>query len=613
MYKDYRFQVNITLLSPVISQAQQGTRLGVDTEAWEIEKEGEKYPALPGSLIRGNLLHSWLKLAQLSPKWISKPQIFQYLGQEATKTSPDTSNKPQRAQLRSSDNWIAEKPKQATNLHRIKIDKATGVVGTGMLQTLTAPHPVGREVVYRGWFEATLEASQLTDLKHKLEKGLSFISALGAFKGVGFGRVLKVQVNDAIDCEQDAELLNKELEDEFSLALSLDRPICFAKPHPDMSNRFESTLHIPGGAIKGAIATRIEQLQDPQFEILAEHLAAIRISHAHPCLTENSPGKRPSAIPLSLYFAEKTAQNKVIDECFDAASESEESTLKRHNIRFKSDWKEKNRNAIQTLFLGMSDAQLPQRLLKVKTAIDSKTNASKDEALFSVDTLKTDKHHWVSNINLEAIAVENRDKFKQALCKLLAQGLNSLGKTRAQTSQIKIAKPQDSTVQPTVQQSLQSTVQKADQVCILLQSDALLFDKNTRLPATNGANELRKIYQKSWEILSDRSLKLTNYFAKQGMYGGDYYWRRFCSPDEVYNPLLLTKAGSIFVLDIIDADKALEKLTLWQKQGISICKQTDNDWQTNPLVTGNGYGEIAINPQLSELCKAVKIETEADK
>ncbi len=608
MRQDYRFKIEIKLLSPVISQAQQGTQLGVDTEAWQIKEQDKVYAALPGSLIRGNLRHSWLKLAELSNDWITQTEIEEYLGQAAKKANASDKNEPQRAWLRSSDNWIAEEETQSTTLHRIKKDEKTGGVGKGMLQTLTAPHPVGREVVYQGWFEITCDASKLADLKHKLEKGLGFIPALGAFKGVGFGRVLNIEVSEAKQTNVDAELQSAELDEQFSLELSFDRPICFAKPHPEVSNRFESELYIPGGAIKGAIATRIKQLDHPNFAVLEEQLSLIRITHAHPCLANAKLKKRASVIPLSLYYAEQDKQNNQ-DICFDASSESLETTIKRHNIRFKEDWKEANRQAVAASFSGLTDSQLPQRILRVRTAIDSETDASKDEALFSIDALKTDKHVWLGNISLAKVAEEKRDAVKQALQELLAQGLNSLGKTRAQTTKIKIAKP----LSFTLEQEKTESLSKGDQIRILLQSDSVLFDKDSAIPASNGASQLKKTYETSWSELSDNSLQLTHYFAKQGLYGGDYYWRRFRPQDEIYHPLLLTKAGSLFMLEVIEPETALEKITQWQQQGISLLPEAKDDWKENPLLANNGYGEISINPQLADICKKISASLKSNK
>lgn len=613
MRQDYRFQIEIKLLSPVISQAQQGTQLGVDTEAWQIKKQGKVYAALPGSLIRGNLRHSWLKLAELSNDWITQTEIEEYLGQAAKKANASDKNEPQRAWLRSSDNWIAEEETQSTTLHRIKKDEKTGGVGKGMLQTLTAPHPVGREVVYRGWFEITCEESKLADLKHKLEKGLGFIPALGAFKGVGFGRVLNIEVSEATQTNVDAELQTAELDEQFSLELSFDRPICFAKAHPEVSNRFESGLYIPGGAIKGAIATRIKQLDHPRFAVLEEQLSLIRITHAHPCLADAKHKKRASVIPLSLYYADKNKQ----DICFDASSESQETTIKRHNIRFKEDWKEVNRQAVAASFSGLTDSQLPQRILRVRTAIDSETDASKDEALFSIDALKTDKHVWLGNISLAKVAEEKRDAVKQALQELLAQGLNSLGKTRAQTTKINITKPLSFTLEhekiESLSKPLSMPLAKGDQIRILLQSDSVLFDKDNAIPASNAASQLKKVYETSWRKLSDNSLQLSQYFAKQGLYGGDYYWRRFRPQDEIYHPLLLTKAGSLFVLEVIEPETALEKIKQWQQQGISLLPEAKNDWKENPLLANNGYGEVSINPRLADICKKISTSLKSSK
>lgn len=602
MNKNYRFQVDITLLSPVMSQSQQGTQLGIDTEAFQLEHNGKLYPALPSSLIRGNLLHSWKKLAKISNnRWINNDEIEKHLGQDAITKN----NQPQRAGLRSSDSWIAKEETEASTLHRIKIDKETGVVGKGMLQTLTAPHPVGKKVVYSGWFEVTTNEEKLQDLHDKINKGFRFIPALGAFKGVGFGRILDIEVSSAVACKIDSKI---EIEDaSFSIELTLDRPICFAKPHPADSNRFESSDSIPGGAIKGAIANRIKQLNDSSFDSLLDNLENIRFTHAHPCLAKNTKKQRASAIPLSLYFASYGDK----DRCYDASNESTDTTLQHGNIRFQSDWKQKHYDAIDPhvfTFNEKDDTKKPKHSLRVRTRIDAATNASKDEALFSVDALHVDKHIWLANISLEAFEGDLLNELKVALQTVLSLGLNSLGKTRAQTSNISIAEPKPFVLKH------DNELLKNNQVRILLQSDTLLFEDDLNVSATNGATALKKAYHDSWDKLSNHSLKLNNYFAQQSLYGGDYYWRRFCANDEIYNPLIVTKAGSIFIFDVINGkeNEAKEILSQWEKKGISLPDKSLSDWHKNPLVANNGYGEVSISPQTKSLCN-VEVSNDSGK
>ena len=65
---------------------------------------------------------------------------------------------------------------------------------------------------------------------------------------------------------------------------------------------------------------------------------------------------------------------------------------------------------------------------------------------------------------------------------------------------------------------------------------------------------------------------------------------------------MLTQPGSVFVFRVLDAAKAKGLLALWQRHGLALSTAVKADhghtWQDNPYIPQNGYGEVAVNPNL---------------
>ena len=127
----------------------------------------------------------------------------------------------------------------------------------------------------------------------------------------------------------------------------------------------------------------------------------------------------------------------------------------------------------------------------------------------------------------------------------------------------------------------------------------------------NQADKLKQAYNKVWRQLSNDKLELERFFATQSLAGGYYLWKRFQAShksqdeDKLYQPYLLTDAGSVFVLkatgDITDAQEVIDG---WFKRGLSLPDWTIESkldkkeyeyWKYCPYIRHNGYGEIAVN------------------
>ncbi|MFQ5633342.1 MAG: hypothetical protein ACE5I1_31640, partial [bacterium] len=133
---------------------------------------------------------------------------------------------------------------------------------------------------------------------------------------------------------------------------------------------------------------------------------------------------------------------------------------------------------------------------------------------------------------------------------------------------------------------------------VLPQTDALLFDGKKRAGQLD--IDLFDVYAKYWADITEKSCKLSDFFARQKMVGG-YLSRRYAAGDTYY-PYILTEAGSVFVLEIEEAYKAKTILTEIRKYGLPLpdeilgtLKDKNASWAQCPFVPENGFGEIQIN------------------
>ncbi len=583
----YRFTVGVTFIAPIISQSSGALRLGMDT-AMLRDRNGT--PAIPGTLIQGNLRHAW--------KSLFDDDVFG-LGKESE------GGLPQRGHLNFSEFWVYSSGERLADLrYRIKIDEETGRTKTGAMQTIESLFPAGAPVKFTGdifgWFE---NDSAADDFKIKINKGLLYMPAAGSFKGIGFGRVKDVAIfcPEAVTKLQTDEIAQyDDNSEQIGLVIEPDRAFCFARHLVGNNTRFNDDIErdktcldnnyvsedfIPGGAIKGSIATLLRLLsgqqklndciKNPDFPLLSKHLDDIVFTHAQPAVSKTR--KRGHALPQSIV--------KVGNQFFDIAWKDTPGLINGEAPKFSTDWKSKDwtaagKNATLNLPAYLEDS----RSLILHTAIDPKTGASKDHALFSIEAVNPENYEWLANITLP----KNIDKkaLHEELKRLLALGLHWLGKTEA-SAKVTMEK---SFIIP----GAHSITPDQQQITITLLSSACLLPIGTVVPSTNGSNELLKAYNESWKELSGGSLELIRCYSDQQLIGGDYLHKRF-GKDKPYNPRIFTTAGSVFVFSVTDFDKAKKLLDDWSKYGLPQLRGSSADWRENPYIAPNGYGEIAVN------------------
>jgi len=576
------FLVKLHLAAPVLSQLSGGRAYGLDTAALRCQQQ---LPALPGSLIRGNLRHVWAYFVNHFADGLDglNPQgINTWLGEPSP---AGTQDEPKRARLHFSYYWQAQSNPESTRVrHRIAIDKASGTVATGALQVIEEPFAFGEQVCFSGTIRAYVaDEQEAKQLKHWLRKGLEYIPALGALKGSGFGRLVKVEL-EQLQAEQRPNK-QKFSSATIGLRLQFDRPICCARHH-NADNRFEAEDFIPGGAIRGVIAQAV--LECAEYPKLSQYLDKIYIKHALP--VARPVEKRPLAIPLSFVSAPQ-ASNSQDTTIYDLSAQATAGLIYHRAPTFQPDWKG-SAWAQAAQICGHSAP--PERHIQVRTAIDPITGTTQEHALFAVETVDTEDHDWLTEVNCHQLPEADRQAVLQELATLFTQGLPGLGKTKAWVTGQCLAQPYPGAVA--------TGGLEGDRLVLILQTAALLLPHPYGILATQGGEQLQQRYAEVWARLSEQSLELLYFYAQQGLVGGHYLWQRFWqSVTEHYNPQLLTLAGSVFVFKLKHKEKARALITAWVRDGLPQLPEASEDWRHNPYIAANGYGEILINPNWDHL------------
>lgn len=616
----YEIKVKLKLQGPLVSNDSSQAVFGLDST---FKRSEDGTPVLDGTLIRGNLRHSWSWLLREAHGAQRTIDIASWLGKES-KGGEDGDYAPQRGRLVFDDEWrcLPVSPRANSEpcvLIRIKKDENTETVKNGSLLLIESFFAPGEEILCEGCISASCSIEEKNDLMLWLKKGFKAIQAFGAYKGVGFGKVLSSSVDIA------SERVVIDLQDKpqvdfpLFLSLSLDRPFCFSRPGADTNNN-ESEEFVPGAAIIGAIVQKLHFLpheERKQFSALEECLerGELYCSHAYPRIEaeeeKNLGLARSNILPLSVACLGKNG-----DTFCDLALSPEDVPMRDHIAPcFQIDWKSTQWNALskQNNFWPVLESKLV-----IRTAVNQETRAAFEGKLFSLQSIKTNGRAWLCKIELATTTQSDKNAILRQLIHVLELGLDYLGKTEARAS-FKI-------LDRGYRDAIPSLVSQCDfskeNLVISLQSPARLIADYSRLRQvhTNGNKELHNLYQASWNSLMEEAilsriglaekepLVLLRYFAQHSLAGGNYLHRRFKKLDveEPYLPQLLTKAGSVFVFQVKKelANEVLKVVECWRTFGLPLLPEHKNEtWRTTPFLPQNGYGEISVNMELHQRWK----------
>ena len=570
-----RHDLTLILQGPILSQASGAMRFGLDMAMQRYRGQ----PVLNGSQIRGNIRHVLRKFdARLGAS--DKPGLSEHL----KRWFPDEDKKnftDQRSPLVFDMFWIslARHPKSGIRT-RIAIESGTGKVQKGALAIAEDLYPSGSCVPFHGVIHGRFKDDSEADaFAGWLDKALQWLAAIGAQKGVGYGRLLWHELQVGLQVAAAAPAPPSATTGRLRLRLALDRPFCIGRQVSREHNRIVSSTGIPGHIIKGVLARRLgEQSQKTGAELSNElqtklDFDRLVVNHARP-LPCGEEALAP-VIPLNLA--------RVKDEWRSFTSPEPPADLPEAPA-FQPDWKREDWQAAAR-HLGINAAE-PERHLLVRTAIDERTGAAKESQLFSLECMEPAGFTWVADIDLAGVEKNRRDEVIKELQSLLAPGLDSIGKTRAR-AQVRMA----AVAPPALEDSEVSRWQ------ITLQTPARMLPLGFCPPGINGYEAMCKAYAKYWRTQSAGSLEMTAHFARQRLAGGEYYYHHFRTENN-YTTELLTEPGSVFILQAAQGkeDDARAWLQTWLRCNLPAWQNQAEpaNWETTVHIPEHGYGEIRV-------------------
>jgi hypothetical protein len=596
-----QLKVQLTLRGPVLSRSSSAQQFGLDALAAK-DAQGQVY--LPYSLIKGALRESWEELEACSTNWLPTSMWFGKAAAARTNeliADADLDVDQSRGRLRFRDFVLVTPKPREHNRTRISIDAERGAADEQQLQVIEEVVAAGEDAVFEGEvsFLSHDEATSQQVTK-QLEYAFNWLCQLGMGKSIGFGRVTGIEIAPA----KEVQLLPKQVAspapERVGLTLRFQDPICVSAIRADRrSNMFRSDGVISGGVIRGCIATMLRELRNlpadteldeantGTWSTLGKYLSAFHIRHAVP--VTDATASRPLLTPFSIV----QGNGKV----FDVSRSDQPFLIKSQDggiplaPAFETDWKLKDFEFVQQSVFGSGYTE-PAKDRRVRTAIDTETGHADDGKLFSYEMLLPHTENntpitWVTELDLIDIPKGDRSQFLAELQGLLAGGLHAVGKTKM-TAQCPSPLEEKSRTY-----SREEQLEAPDYV-LCLQTPALMLVPNQNLGPHSDWRDLHKAYQAYFDEVSGQ-LELVRFFAQQALVGGFIAWQRANREDKPYNPFILSKARSVFVLKPKNSesrDTACEHIKDWKRRNLPL----PTAW-LDQVYGGSGYKECPYRPQ----------------
>jgi hypothetical protein len=624
----------LTVQAPVLVHATGMARPGLDSPTLRTAADEI---VLPGTLVHGRVRAALAELDGLIA--VSADERTAWFG--ATERQ-----RHERAKTVVFDDLICVTPQNreerdagADEIVRIRLDEGSGAVQRGMLQVVEAPFPIGAAVTFEGAVRVAVADADLPRVREAIRTALRWNTQMGAYRTLGFGRVLSVAVGAEATCTRPAlpEIETSTLAlrprtgtdpdpAAVTVVLRFRQPLCV--PARRLSNNlFESDAVLSGATLKGAIAAQwaaaqgktaacIDATFDERWPHLSAAFARLRVGTFQPvpCAPQKkdrTPARRPVALPLTL----ATAGDGVFRDLRDCPPETVFRVTKDGEPfplapAFAPDWKEADQTAADTA----RGWHAPATDLRVRTSIDHDRRRVRNAELFAYEHVLTDAHLWVGEIGVNDADPEETRRVLTDLEGLLANGgLWWVGKTKAAADVLWLAGQALDDHLPD-----RPVADTETAWTLVLQTPALMLGPD--LNETADADALTTAYEAYWADASGGALCLKRQWSRQRLWGGPYAARGY-QRDVPYRPFLITEPGAVFRLEAVAGREADARTWLrrWRRQGLPLTGTLmthyglDDDkarwWRGTPFVPENGYGAIHLDPALP---KAMPVASATD-
>lgn len=600
------FDVKIPIRSPFLFEALDPSGLGLDCSAMR-DRSGR--PLIPGDHLRGHLSHAIRALGRTDAKIAGRHRELFGAVSEARKPNGNAQDVPLRGRIDVSDFAAAPRfhpceecmsntpsadlPRTGTAASvRVRIDDATGAAKEGMLQFIELVAPPGAVVTFEGKIRIRADETALADLKQLIEDALKLIPAMGGAKSAGFGAIVTDRVSVVDLQEADVGPGVPTDGDRFEVTVSFDRPI-LVDGWSNASNLFRGNTIVPGGAIKGAVATLLSAESNGRLDgEIGEALSAVLVSHAFPLVegkAETVRGDR--AVPMSIAAIVDSRGEVRFADAVDPAVSDALVELTDTGVAHQGDWKNEVWKRVREL-TNRPDADL-DRQVRGRVGISDAGLAEKGK-LFVVAPVETTGRNWrfvVDRCNADKAAFRR-------LLEVIDAGVVGIGRTGARMC---VTSWKEVVAAPPVASSL---LRREDLFVVTLETGAMLTDPTCDLAySAQYAAALRV-------LAGSPDLELVDHFAQRRTIGGHLSHRYRRLPGR-YLTSELTLPGSVFVLA---GAGAKDFLTTATKRGLGAVQfvagkaEIVTDWQITPFVAENGWGEISVTKVDGEILPALVVD-----
>ncbi len=617
MMARYSSDLTLTILGPFLTSGGGVESYGLDRT---FRRNRHNRPVIPASHIKGKLRMAVEELETVVSSELKKAlnlDIVDLFGKE----TGEGVYVPEAGMLRFTDLvCLGATPPQSVRM-RVAIHHESGTAAENLLRSSEDLFRSGGQTTWRGKVSfVAVDDRRAGEILTILRLGISWLTNLGAEKGVGYGRLQRGWVASLVRHRPQSEDISAlGTGSVMHLRIKALEPLMTGGVKKRRTNFVESEQVLTGGLIKGALAEALNREFGVQpvygklsaavaetfqgFEDLAAYYDVIRISHGFPA----PEGKaRPVRIPLSTV--------KIGSVLMDVALEGEDALMEKALGRkhvplvggqapvYQIDWKPSQ--------FPYFDGATPKQIFSTRTEIDDVSQRALEGKLFTYSSIcpedKTGNPiEWVCNVDVSRIVEEDvRQRVKEQLAKALQSHLVRLGKQARRVAVTVHDGPAPAAV---------ATKDLVDGgvILVVLQTDTLMLQPDS-VRDLKPTETLHALYDAYWHDISveggQAALELDDFFACQTFQGGYLYHRYLGAVErsenpESYRPYYLTGAGSVFRLRVQDAEAARRCLARWQARGLPLMTWAQEEyglgdhetWQACPFVPENGYGEIMVN------------------